>query len=73
MAKVTKGDLFFLRTAFIILLSLLCFMVGYVVGITRLSNTAEKPLAPQIRIIPNTADEKPEAAPLIHAGAGVEI
>lgn len=58
--KITKSDLFFIKTVFMILITLLGFLVGYVVGITRFQNTTEKSVQPQIRIVPDNSPKSLE-------------
>ena len=61
MSKTKKSDLIFIRTTFMILLTLLGFMVGFVVGRSISSVEANrKTVVPQIQIVPKESQKAQE-------------
>ena len=60
MSKIRKSDLIFIRTTFMILLTLLGFMVGFAVGRSIYAVEAKgQSVVPQIRIVPKES-QKPQ-------------
>ena len=61
MSKTKKSDLIFIRTTFMILLTLMGFMVGFAVGRSISSvETNRKSVVPQIRMVPKEAQKVQE-------------
>ena len=58
MSKIRKSDLIFIRTTFMILLTLLGFMVGFAVGRSIYAVEAKgQSVVPQIRIVPKESQK----------------
>ena len=58
MSKTKKSEVIFIRTTFMILLTLMGFMVGFAVGRSIYSVEAKgKTVVPQIRIIPKESQK----------------
>ena len=58
MSKKGKNEVIFIRTTFMILLTLMGFMVGFAVGRSIYSVEAKgKAVVPQIRIIPKESEK----------------
>ncbi len=61
MSKKTKSEVLFIRTTFMILLTLMGFMVGFAVGRSISSvETNRKTVVPQIRIVPKESEKTQE-------------
>ena len=61
MSKTKKSEVIFIRTTFMILLTLMGFMVGFAVGRSIYSVEAKgKAVVPQIRIIPKESQKTPK-------------
>ena len=59
MAKIKKSDIALIRTVFLILLSLLCFVVGFSVS-NKMYSQRRNPYVPRIKIRPNKSSGVPQ-------------